>query len=62
MHIEGRLIKRAVILINRIPFHEGYFSLREEFAPAGSKFFPLRAQGLHRLEKYLNLEDFLESP
>ena len=42
-HIKGRLLDQAVILFNCIPFQNGNFSLRKEFAPRGSEFFPLRA-------------------
>ena len=33
----------AMILFNYFPFQNGNFSYRKEFAPRGSKFFPLRA-------------------
>ena len=42
-HIKGRLLDQAVILFNCVPPQNGNFSLRKEFAPRGSKFFPLRA-------------------
>ena len=42
-HINGRLLDQVVILFNCVPFHNGNFSLRKEFAPKGSEFFPLRA-------------------
>ena len=42
-HITGGLLDQAVIFFNRVPFHNGYFSERKEFAPRGSEFFPLRA-------------------
>ena len=39
MHIKGRPLDQAVILFNCVPFQIG----KEEFAPRGSEFFPLRA-------------------
>ena len=42
-HIKGRLLDQAVILFNCVPFPYGNFSERNEFAPRGSEFFPLRA-------------------
>ena len=39
-HIKLRLLIRAVILFSEIQI--GNFSLRKEFAPRGSNFFPLR--------------------
>ena len=42
-HIDGRLPGQAVILLNCAPFQNWNFSLRKEFAPRGSEFFPLRA-------------------
>ena len=42
-HIKGRLLLQAVILFNCVPFHNGNFSKRKEFAPRGSKYFPFRA-------------------
>ena len=42
-HIKGRLLGQAALLFNCFPFQNGNFSLREEFAPRGSDFFPLRA-------------------
>ena len=42
-HIKGRLPDQAVILFNCVPFQNGNFSKRKEFAPRGSEFFPLRA-------------------
>ena len=41
--IKSRLLDQTVILFNCDPFHNGNFSYRKEFAPRGSKFFPLRA-------------------
>ena len=43
MHIKGRLPGQAMILFNYVPFQNGNFSERKEFAPKRSKFFPLRA-------------------
>ena len=40
-HIKERLLDQAVMLFNCIPFQSGSFSLRIEFAPRGSEFFPL---------------------
>ena len=40
-HIKGRLLDQAVLLFNCIPFQSGNFSKKKEFAPRGSKFFPL---------------------
>ena len=42
-HIKGRLLYQAMILYSYIPFQNGNFSERKEFAPRGSEFFPLRA-------------------
>ena len=42
-HIKGRHLDQAVIVFNCVPFHNGNFSLKKEFAPIGSKFFPSRA-------------------
>ena len=42
-HIKGRLLDQAVIIFNCVPFHNRHFSYSKEFAPRGSKFFPLRA-------------------
>ena len=42
-HTKGRLLDPAVIHFNRVPFQNGNFSKRKEFAPRGSKFFPLTA-------------------
>ena len=47
MHIKGRLLDQAVILFNCVPFHNGNFSDRKEFAPRGCEFFPLRAVPCH---------------
>ena len=41
-HIKWRLLDQAVIF-NCVPFQNGNFSYRKEFAPRGSKFFRLRA-------------------
>ena len=41
-HIKGRLLDQAMILQLR-PFSNGNFSQKKEFAPRGSKFFPLWA-------------------
>ena len=43
MHIKERLPDQAVIHFNCIPFQNGNFSKRKEFASRGSKFFPLKA-------------------
>ena len=32
-----------MVLFNWVPFQNGNFSYRKEFAPRGSEFFPLRA-------------------
>ena len=42
-HIKGRLLYPSMILYNYVPFQNGNFSQRKEFAPKGSEFFPLRA-------------------
>ena len=42
-HIKGRQLDYAVILYDCLPFQNGNFSLRKEFTPSWSKFFPLRA-------------------
>ena len=42
-HIKVILLDHSVILFNYVPFQNGNFSLRKEFAPRGSEFFPLRA-------------------
>ena len=42
-HIKGRLLYQAMFLYNYAPFRNGNYSLRKEFAPRGSEFFPLRA-------------------
>ena len=39
-HIKGRLPDQALILFNCVPFQNGNFSLRKEFATRGSEFFP----------------------
>ena len=41
-HIKGRLLERAVILINCVPFQNSNFSESKEFAPSGSEFSSLR--------------------
>ena len=41
MHIKGRLLDQAMILYNYVPFQNGNFSQRKEFAPRVSKFFPV---------------------
>ena len=41
-HNKGRLLDQAVILFSCVPFQNGNFSERKEFAPRGSEFFPLR--------------------
>ena len=41
--IEGKLLYQVMIFYNYVPFQNGNFSLRKEFAPRGSKRFPLRA-------------------
>ena len=42
-HIKGRLLDLAVILFKCVRFENQNFSYRNEFAPRGSEFFPLRA-------------------
>ena len=42
-HVKGRLLDQAVMLFNCVPFRNGNFSERKEFASRGSEFFPLRA-------------------
>ena len=42
-HVKGRLLDQAMILFNRVPFQNGTFSLRKEFAPRGRELLPLRA-------------------
>ena len=42
-YIKGKLLDQAVVLLNCAPFQIRNVSLREEFAPRGSEFFPLRA-------------------
>ena len=43
IRIKGRLLDQAMILSNCAPFQNVNVSQRKEFAPRGSKFFPLRA-------------------
>ena len=54
MHINGKLMKQAMLFIC-IPFQIGDHSWKKEFAPRWSKFFPLRAvdYGMHK--KYLSI-------
>ena len=42
-HIKGRLLDQTVSLFNFVPFQNGNFSERKEFAPRRNEFFPLRA-------------------
>ena len=42
-----------MILYKYVPSQNGNFSLREEFAPRGSEFFPLRAVP-EGMENYIN--------
>ena len=42
-HIKVRLLGQAVVRLNCVPFQNGNFSLRKEFAPSGSEILPLRA-------------------
>ena len=42
-HIKERLLDQAMVLFICVPFQNGNFSKRKEFAPRGSEFFPLRA-------------------
>ena len=42
-HIKEKLLDQAVILFKCTPFQNGNFSLRKEFAPRGSDYFPLGA-------------------
>ena len=42
-HVKGRLLDQAMILFNCVPFQNGNFSSRKEFAPSGSEFFHLKA-------------------
>ena len=40
-HTKGRLLDQTMSLFNFVPSQNGNFSLRKEFAPRGSEFFPL---------------------
>ena len=41
-HIKGRVMNQVMILYNNVPL-KWELLLKEEFAPRGSEFFPLRA-------------------
>ena len=45
-HIKGRLLDQAVILFNCVPFPNGNFSERKEFAPRGEQILPFKSSSL----------------
>ena len=56
-HIRGSLLDPAMILFNCIPFQNGNFSWRKEFAPRGSKFIPLWAVPYSIENTFITLSD-----
>ena len=56
-HTKGRPLDQAMILFNCIPFQNGNFSKRKEFAPKWSKFFPLRAVPYGKENHFIILDD-----